>query len=70
MEIPKQYEVMDIAGLAKHLGYAQVTIRTYLSRSRWDKIPPPSRRFHMGPIWYLGDVEEWRQTRTEVDRRI
>jgi hypothetical protein len=60
MEIPEQYEVMDIAALARHLGYTASTIRTHLSRERWDKIPPPSRRLTMGPIWYLGDVEEWR----------
>ncbi len=63
MEIPERYEVLDPEALAQGLGYTRSTVLTHLSRERWDKIPPPSRRLVMGPIWYLGDVEEWRDIR-------
>lgn len=63
MKIPERYEVLDPDALAQRLGYTRSTVYTHLSRERWDKIPPPSRRLAMGPIWYLGDVEEWRNMR-------
>jgi predicted DNA-binding transcriptional regulator AlpA len=63
MKIPERYEVLDIAELARRLGYTNSTIRTHLARHRFDKIPEPSRRLAMGPVWYLGDVEEWRAIR-------
>jgi predicted DNA-binding transcriptional regulator AlpA len=63
MEIPERYKVLDPVALAEYLGYTRSTVWTHLSRERWDKIPPPSRRFDMGPIWYVGDVEEWRTIR-------
>jgi predicted DNA-binding transcriptional regulator AlpA len=61
MEIPEQYEVLDPDALARQLGYTRSTVYTHLSRERWDKIPPPSVRLAMGPVWYVGDVEEWQQ---------
>ena len=61
MDIPEQYEVLDADALARRLGYTRTTVWTHLSRERWDKIPPPSRRLAMGPVWYVGDVEEWRK---------
>lgn len=67
MEIPERYKVLDPVALANHLGYTRSTVWTHLSRERWDKIPPPSRRFDMGPIWYLGDVEDWRTIRRKSD---
>jgi predicted DNA-binding transcriptional regulator AlpA len=63
MEIPEQYEVLDPEALADTLGYTRSTVLTHLSRQRWDKIPPPSRRLAMGPVWYLGDVDEWKDIR-------
>ena len=63
VEIPKQYEVLDPVALARYLGYTRSTIWTHVSRERWDKIPPPSRRLAMGPVWYVGDVEEWKQVK-------
>ena len=59
---------MDIAALARHLGYTTSTIRTYMVRQRWHKVPPPSRRLTVGPIWYLGDVEEWQRAKGEAMR--
>ena len=47
--------------LGAMLGYTRSTVLTHLSRERWDKIPPPSRRLAMGPVWYVGDVEEWKE---------
>ncbi len=61
MKIPEQYEVMDAVALGGLLGFSRSTVYTHLSRERFDKIPPPSRRLSMGPVWYLGDVEEWRE---------
>ena len=63
MEIPERYEVLGPDELIKLLGYTRSTVYTYISRERWDRIPPPSRRLAMGPVWYLGDVEEWREGR-------
>ncbi len=62
MEIPERFEVLDPEALAQRLGYTRATVYTHLSRERFDKIPPPSRRLAMGPIWYLGDVEEFLQS--------
>ncbi len=59
MDVPPQYEVLDTERLARRLGYAQPTVWTHLSRERYDKIPPPSRRLKVGPLWYVGDVEAW-----------
>jgi predicted DNA-binding transcriptional regulator AlpA len=61
MDIPKQYDVLDPEGLARLLGYTRSTVLTHVSRQRWDKVPPPSRRLTVGPVWYTGHVEEWRQ---------
>lgn len=63
MEIPEQYEVLDPEALGKRLGYTRSTVLTHLSRKRWDKIPEPSRKLTMGPVWYLGNVEEWENER-------
>jgi hypothetical protein len=63
MEIPERYKVSGPDELARQLGYTRSTVYTHLSRERWDKIPPPSCRLAMGPIWYLGDVEEWEKKR-------
>ena len=59
MQIPDKYEVLDTKLLGERLGYKYSTMLTHLSRKRWDKIPEPSRRLAIGPLWYLGDVEEW-----------
>ena len=59
MDIPKQYEVLDTEALARYLRYTRTTVWTHVSRERWDKVPPPSRRLALGPIWYVGDVREW-----------
>jgi hypothetical protein len=61
MRIPKQYQVMDIAALAQYLGYTPSTVRTYIARKRWQRIPKPSAQLNVGPVWYAGDVEEWRK---------
>ena len=63
MDVPDRYEVLDAHALAKQLRYTRSTVLTHLSRERWDKIPPPSRRLTMGPVWYLGEVQEWRETK-------
>jgi predicted DNA-binding transcriptional regulator AlpA len=65
MEIPEQYEVLGPDELARQLGYTPSTVYTHLSRNRFDKIPAPSRRLAMGPVWYVGDVEEWRTIRSK-----
>ncbi len=62
-EIPEQYRVLGTAELAEYLGYTRSTIYSHLTRELWTKIPPPSLRLATGPIWYLGDVEEWRSSR-------
>lgn len=67
MEIPERFEVLDPVSLGRLLGYSRATVYTHLSRERFDKIPPPSRRLAMGPVWYLGDVVEWRTIRGKVD---
>ena len=64
MEIPERYKVMDIAALAKYLGYTPSTVRTYLARKRWERVPEPSVKLTVSPIWYLGDVEEWKGKNT------
>lgn len=61
MKIPDRYEVLDAAALGERLGYTRATVVTHLSRGRFDKIPRPSRRLAMGPIWYQGDVDEWKE---------
>jgi hypothetical protein len=61
MKIPERYEVLDAEALAQLLGFTRSTVLTHLSRQRWDKIPPPSRRLAMGPIWYVGGVQEWQR---------
>ena len=63
MVIPEQYEVLGPDELIKVLGYTRSTVYTYISRERWDRIPPPSRRLAMGPVWYRGDVEAWLERR-------
>jgi hypothetical protein len=50
---------MDIAALAEYLGYTPSTVRTYLARKRWERVPEPSVHLTVSPIWYVGDVEEW-----------
>jgi hypothetical protein len=65
MRIPKQYKVMDIAALGEYLGYTPNTIRTYVARKRWTSIPKPSAQLTTGPIWYVGDVDEWREKQTK-----
>ena len=60
MEIPERYRVLSIKELGEYVGYTHSTVYTHLSRHRWDKIPPPSIRLGSGPVWYLGDVEEWK----------
>ncbi len=61
MEIPDQYRVLGTEELAEHLGYKRSTLYSHLTRELWTKIPPPSVRLATGPIWYLGDVDEWRE---------
>ena len=61
MEIPEQYRVLSIKELGEHLGFTTPTVYTYLSRERWYRIPPPSRRLGSGPVWYVGDVQEWQE---------
>ena len=63
MKIPERFEVLDAEALGGRLGYTRSSVLTHLSRERFDKIPPPSRRLATGPIWYVGDVEEWRNIR-------
>jgi hypothetical protein len=61
MDIPEQYQVLGPDELAQRLGYKPATVYSHLSRQRYDKVPPPSRRLAMGPVWYVGDVEEWQR---------
>jgi uncharacterized protein YjcR len=61
MEIPERYKVMDIAALAENLGYKPSTVRTYMARGQWERVPKPSVHLAVSPIWYVGDVEEWRR---------
>ena len=63
MEMPEGYRVLGPDELARELGYKPATVHTHLSRQRWDKIPPPSVRLAMGPVWYVGEVEKWREER-------
>jgi hypothetical protein len=67
MEIPDRYRVLGPDELARELGYRPATVHTHLSRQRWDKIPQPSVRLATGPVWYLGDVEDWRTIRRSGD---
>ena len=60
MEIPDRYRVLGPDELARELDYKPATVHTYLSRKNWRKVPQPSVRLATGPIWYVGDVEEWR----------
>jgi predicted DNA-binding transcriptional regulator AlpA len=61
MEIAEQYRVLSIKELGEHLGFTAPTVYTYLSRERWNRIPPPSIRLGSGPVWYVGDVQEWQE---------
>jgi predicted DNA-binding transcriptional regulator AlpA len=63
MKVPKQYQVMDIAALAEYLGFTPSTVRTYIARKRWERVPKPSVHLTVSPIWYRGDVEEWEKKR-------
>ena len=63
MEIPEKYQVLDATALGKRLGIKRDTVLSYLSRRR-KGAPEPSVRLAVGPIWYLGDVQEW-----ETERR-
>ncbi len=67
MKIPERYQVLSIKELGEYLGFSTPTVYTYLSREKWDKIPQPSVRLGSGPIWYQGDVEEWRDIRRSGD---
>jgi predicted DNA-binding transcriptional regulator AlpA len=60
-DIPQEYKVLGIQELADELGYKRSTVYAHLTRQLWHKIPEPSARISCGPIWYLGDVEEWRE---------
>ncbi len=68
MEIPERYRVLGTEELAAYLGYKRSTLYSHLTRELWDKIPPPSVRLATGPIWYLGDVEEWRDIRRRGEK--
>jgi len=61
MKVPERYRVMSVQELGVYLGYTTSTVYTHVSRERWDKIPQPSLRLGCGPVWYVGDVEEWRK---------
>lgn len=58
MEIPDQYRVLDATALGKRLGLKRDSVLSYLSRGR-KGVPEPSVRLAIGPLWYVGDVEEW-----------
>lgn len=57
----EKYDVLDSAALATYLGYTKSTVLTHVTRKRWDKVPEPSKRLAMGPVWYLGDVQQWQR---------
>ena len=50
--------MLDATALGKRLGIKRATVLSYLSRRR-KGVPEPSVRLAVGPIWYLGDVQEW-----------
>ncbi len=52
---------MSATELGEYLDYSTSTVYTHVSRERWDKIPAPSLRLASGPVWYVGDVEEWKR---------
>ncbi len=56
-------KVRNIQELADELGYKRTTVYAHLTRELWHKIPQPSLRISCGPVWYQGDVDEWRNIR-------
>ena len=54
--------MLDATALGKRLGIKRATVLSYLSRRR-KGVPEPSVRLAVGPIWYLGDVQEWEKGR-------
>lgn len=59
IEIPEEYEVLDTGALAKRLGFQRQTVSAYLVRGLYRKVPKPNRMLDVGPIWYLGAVQQW-----------
>jgi predicted DNA-binding transcriptional regulator AlpA len=64
--IPDEYKVLGIQELADELGYKRTTVYAHLTRELWHKIPQPSLRISCGPVWYQGDVDEWRDIRRNL----
>jgi hypothetical protein len=53
-------ELVDIAGLAEHLGLTAKTIRTDVIRR--PGFPAPITTFGQSKVWWLDDVDEWDAT--------
>ena len=67
VEVPEDYEVLDVTALGRRLGFKRDTVLAYLSRRNFRRIPRPNRQLAMGPIWYEECVREWEAK--EEDRR-
>jgi hypothetical protein len=60
-------EVFDATALGKGLGLKRGIVLAYLSRRTFERIPRPSRKLAMGPVWFERSVEEWEAKRDAVD---
>ena len=59
VEVPEDYEVLDVTALGRRLGFKRDTVLAYLSRRTFRRIPRPNRLLAVGPIWYEKCVREW-----------
>lgn len=67
IEVPEGYEVLDATALGRRLGLKRDTVLAYLSRRNFRRIPKPSRKLAMGPIWYERSVSEWEAEKGRKD---
>ncbi len=65
VEVPEWFEVLDADAMARRLGLRRQTVQAYISRGWYHLIPRPNRVLTVGPIWYLGAVRSWEESREE-----
>lgn len=54
-------ELVDIGGIAQHLGLTLTTVRTDVIRR--PDFPTPIAQFGQSKVWWLGDIDQWNTTK-------
>jgi len=54
-------ELVDITGIANHLGLTLTTVRTDVIRR--PDFPAPVAQFGQSKVWWLGDIDQWNATK-------